>query len=572
MDTNVLYYGDNLEILRKYIPDESVDLIYIDPPFNSNQAYNVFLPESNGTLSQAQIRAFDDTWHWTDETRQTYSEIISKAPNDRIVKCIENFRDLLGDTNMMAYLTMMTPRLIELYRVLKPTGSFYLHCDPTASHYLKVLSDTVLGAQQFHSEIIWRRTNSHNKITRQYGPIHDVILFYTKTDEFVFHPGYQPYTKAYIEGRFKYHDKRGKYQHNYLTGPGVRYGESGELWRGFNPTTVGRHWAIPLSLRKFLPNEGEGMLTLEMLELLYSQDLIVFPKKGGGQPMYKQYMGDGVPYQDIWAYQPNTQGILFDSDECIDEDVKYLENEDERLGFQTQKPMGLLARIIRTSSNENDVVLDAFAGCGTTIAVAQHLKRRWIGIDITHLAIALIRHRLGDIEYKVKGVPVDISGAGALAKQNRLDFQSWALGLVNAKPKNPEMKKGSDAGIDGVIRLEDIDAKSGKPITHRIIIQVKSGKVSVRDIRDLWGVIEREQAIIGVLITLENPTKPMVMEADNAGYYERWGQKYPKIQIRTIEELFQNKGIEYPNLKNTNFKEQPKKIESTSEIQTEFAL
>ncbi len=231
-----------------------------------------------------------------------------------------------------------------------------------------------LGRGNFRSEIIWRRTNSHNSTTTQFGPIHDVIFFYTKTDDFVFHPGFRPYSSAYIEDRFKHFDERGRYQTNYLTGPGTRNGDSGKPWRRFDPTAAGRHWAIPKSLRPFLKNSGAGMNSQEQLETLYVQELILVPKKDGGQPMYKQYVGEGVAYQDIWAFQPNTSGVLFQSSECIDEDVKYLEDEAEKLGYPTQKPVGLLSRIIETSSNEGDVVLDPFCGCGTSARCGAKIK------------------------------------------------------------------------------------------------------------------------------------------------------------------------------------------------------
>ena len=289
----------------------------------------------------------------------------------------------------------MAIRLFEMKRLLKPTGSIYLHCDPTASHYLKLVMDSLFGKNMFRSEIIWRRSNAHSKTTRQYGPIHDTLLFYSKSRTCTFHSGTRPYTKAYIESRFTKEDERGRYQTNYLTGSGQRQGNSGEEWRGFNPTAVNRHWAIPRSLRPYLPNEGIGMSSREMLECLFEQGLIVFPRRQGGQPMYKQYIGDGVPYQDIWAYQPNTKGVLFESDEHIDQDVKWLENEPEKTGYPTQKPVGLLSRIIETSSNLDDIVLDPFCGCATACVAAEKLGRRqWIGIDISPDAEDITKLRL----------------------------------------------------------------------------------------------------------------------------------------------------------------------------------
>jgi DNA modification methylase len=423
---NLLFYGDNLDVLREHVGSGTIDLVYLDPPFNSNRSYNVIFAQQDTyqTPDAAQIQAFDDTWHWTPETDSQYQAAVSGGAPAKAADALVAMRTLLGENDAMAYLVNMTPRLIELHRVLKPTGSLYLHADPTMSHYLKMMGDAIFGPVNFRSEIIWRRSNAHNKVTRQYGPIHDTILFYSKGTDFTFHPGVRPYSKAYIEDRFKFHDERGRYQLNYLTGPGTRKGQSGAAWRGFDPTRAGRHWAIPASLRDFLPNRGAGMTTEAQLEALLDQDLIVFPKKVGGQPMYKQYVGPGVPYQDVWGYQPNTRGVLHESNEHIDEDVKWLEAEDEKLGFNTQKPVGLLTRILTTSSNPGDVVLDPFCGCGTTIEAAERLGRTWIGIDLTYIAVDLIAKRLlhtfGDditATYEVHGIPRDLRGAQALFKR-----------------------------------------------------------------------------------------------------------------------------------------------------------
>jgi hypothetical protein len=307
------------------------------------------------------------------------------------------------------------------------------------------------------------------------------------------------------------------------------------------------------------------MTTHEKLECLFRQGLIVFPKKPGGQPMYKQYMGEGVPYQDIWAYQPNTHGVLHGTDECIDEDVKYLESEQEKLGFQTQKPTGLLQRILITSSDEGDLVLDPFCGCGTTIEVAERLKRRWIGIDITRLAVALMKHRLNDafgssVSFKVVGEPVSVTEAEALAKEDPYQFQWWALGMVGARPV--EEKKGADKGIDGRLFFHD-EGGGGK--TKQIIFQVKAGHVTAAHVRDLRGVVEREKAQIGILITRHEPTLPMRTEAARAGFYDSpWGTKHARIQIVPVRCLFEPRPIDAPPLRQTNvtFKRAPRVRES----------
>lgn len=544
---NTLYYGDNLAVLREHIADGSVDLIYLDPPFKSNQNYNVLFKEQDGSRAASQIQAFEDTWRWDQAAAAAFEEGVTGGQT-RVSQALTAFRMMLGTNDMLAYLSMMALRLVELRRVLKPTGSIYLHCDPAASHYLKLLMDAVFQAGNFRSEIVWRRTNAHNKLAKQFGPIHDTILFYSKSESFVFHPGRRPYTKQYIEDRFTKHDELGRYQTNYLTGPGTRAGESGLPWRGFDPTSVGRHWAIPGSLREFLPDDYQSLTQHEQLEHLYEQDLIVFPRKEGGQPMYKQYIGQGVPYQDIWAYQANTSGVLFESDECIDEDVKYLEDEAEKLGYATQKPEGLLYRIIESSANEDAVVLDPFCGCGTAIAAAQAFGLKWVGIDLTHLAVSLMKQRLKDSfgieagkDYRVVGEPADISGARQLAKEDTYQFQWWALGLVGARPY--EKKKGSDRGIDGRLFWVE-DAQGGK--TQHLIISVKSGKTGPDHVRDLAGTINREQAAIGVLLSLNEPTKEMRAEAAAAGFYAAWGRQFSRLQLLTITDLLEGKRVEYP--------------------------
>ncbi len=549
---NTLYYGDNLPVLRDYLPDESVDLIYLDPPFNSRADYNVLFQDRSGADSPAQLKAFSDTWEWTQETERTFEEEIIGSPRmpPLVKEMMTGLRRWVGRNDMLSYLVMMTPRLVELRRVLKPTGSLYLHCDPTASHFLRLTLDVVFGRENFRSEIVWRRTSAHNNTTLQYGPIHDTILFYTKGRRFTFHPGTRPYARNYIESRFTRSDERGRYQLNYLTGPGQSGGASGQPWQDFDPTLRNRHWAIPRSLRPFLPNAGAGMNSQEQLDALLAQDLIVLPE-GAGPPMYKQYVGPGVPYQDIWAYQPNTQGVLHGTPECIDEDVKYLESAAEKLGYPTQKPVGLLERIINTSSNPGDVVLDPFCGCGTAVAAAQKLGRQWIGIDLTHLAVALLKNRLKDdfdleplTDYAIIGEPQDTGGARALWAQDPFQFQYWAVSLLGAQPRNNERRRGADGGIDGLIYFLD----GPRQAARKIVIQVKGGSVAVAQVRELAGVVEREKAAMGLFITLAAPTRPMTREALAAGFYtsELWQRDFPKIQIRTIAQLLTGQGFDLP--------------------------
>jgi len=522
--TNQLYYGDNLRVLREEIADESVDLIYLDPPFNSAANYNVLFREASGEQSAAQIMAFEDTWHWTHESEAAYQELVTEAP-ERLARLVEAMRQMLGTSDMMAYLVMMAPRLAELHRVLKPTGSVYLHCDPTASHYLKLLLDGVFAPQHFRSEIIWKRTSAHSTAKR-YGPIHDTILFYSKSDVFTWNPIYQAYDESYVETFFDQTDADGRHwKRSDLTGSGVRHGETGQPWRGIDVTAKGRHWGVPPSV----------------LDALDARGRIHWPQKEGGMPRLKQYPEDlpGVPLQDVWN------------------DIRPMHNmAKERLGYPTQKPEALLERIVNASSNEGDVVLDPFCGCGTTINVAERLRRRWVGIDITHLAVALIQSRLRDTfgtelsDYAVHGTPQDAASAEALALQDRYQFQWWALSLVGARPAQ-DKKKGKDTGIDGLIRFLE---REGEP-ARTIVVQVKSGKVSSRDIRDLVGVLDREKAVIGIFITLQPPTRDMLKEAVSAGFYKsQWGN-FPRLQILTVEDLLTGKETAlYPRMNAATFK------------------
>jgi len=517
---NTLYYGDNLDILKRYIPDESIDLIYLDPPFNSNQSYNILFKEHNGTDSAAQIKVFEDTWHWDQKAEETYREITKTAPQ-KVIELIEAIKDFLGRNDMMAYLVMMTIRLVELRRVLKNTGSIYLHCDPTASHYLKLVMDSIFGVKEFRNEIIWKRSAAHSDTKQgmnRCGRIHDTILFYTRSDEYKWNTLYTPYDEAYIKKYYRHIEKRTgrRYQLTDLTAnkPG---GDTLYEFMGVKPKS-GRIWAYSKENMYKMLKEGRIVQTAP-----------------GRMPRYKRYLDEmpGVPLQDIWI------------------DIRPIHSRaTERLGFPTQKPNTLLERIIKASSNEVSVVLDPFCGCGTTITVAEKLKRKWIGIDVTHLAISLMKHRLKDtfgdqVKYDVIGEPVDKRSADALAKQDRYQFEWWALGLVGARPADDDKKKGGDKGIDGIIYFHD-EPSGGK--AKKIIIQVKSGNISPSQIRDLKGVVERDKAQIGVFITLKKPTSGMIKEALEAGYYHSkyWNKDYPKIQILTVDELLAGKEIAYP--------------------------
>jgi site-specific DNA-methyltransferase (adenine-specific) len=471
----------------------------------------------------------------------------------------------LKENDMMAYLCMMAVRLIELHRVLKSTGSIYLHCDPTASHYLKLLMDSVFKPTNFRNEITWRRTATHGK-SRRFAPIHDTILFYTKTADYKWTFPRKPYMRQHVEKYFVRDEKGWKtaYYGNVLTGSGLRGGESGKPWRGFNPSAKNRHWAIPGIIVEDSGEDMAGLTQHQKLDRLLELGFITIIE-GEAWPMYEHRLKpeDGQNVPDIWAFQPYTDGTVFGTDRGIDEDVRWLSPQDqERLGYQTQKPQALLERIISASSDEGDIVLDPFCGCGTTIHAAHKLRRSWIGIDVTHLAISLIEKRLKDafpgIKYDVHGTPTDLEGAKALATQDKYQFQWWAVSLVDAVPFAGK-KKGADSGIDGLIYFKP----EGKA-TEKAIVSVKGGdNVGVGMIRDLAHVVEREKAKIGVFVTLVEPTGPMKTEAVKAGTYETAYGKYPKIQILTISELFSGKQPNIPLVDPSAFKKATKEVMET---------
>jgi site-specific DNA-methyltransferase (adenine-specific) len=524
MSPNHLYYGDNLDILQRYIATESIDLVYLDPPFNSNRSYNVLFKDESGAAADAQIAAFDDTWHWGEAAEDTYADLLTSGHSDA-AKMIEALLTVLGRNQMLAYLVMMTARLIELHRVLKPTGSLYLHCDPTASHYLKMILDTIFGVQNFQNEIIWKRTSSHNDAKRKYGDVSDTILFYAKSSSFLFNVQHAEYDPSYIENFYRHVEPDGRrYMSDNLVSPNPRPNLTYE-YKGFPPHRYG--WKVSLEKMEKLDREGR----------------LIFPSKPDGRIRIKKYLDEmpGVPVANVWTDIPPVQAQAA-----------------ERLGYPTQKPLALLERIISASSNPGDTILDPFAGCGTAVAAAQKLDRRWIGIDVTHLAITVQKRQLDRLYgltpgagYAVIGEPQDVASAKALALQGRHQFEYWAISLVGALPSSStgtsggraQGKKGGDRGIDGEIVLLE---PGNKP--KRVLVSVKSNEVvNPAMIRDLRGVIERENAAVGIFITLTEPTSGMLKEAFDAGHYAHpSGQRYPRLQILTIADLLTGKHPDLP--------------------------
>ncbi len=531
-DKNQLYYGDNLEVLQRYVKDESVDLVYLDPPFNSRQDYNVLFAEKDGSQSSSQIRAFEDTWEWNIDAQRSYEFIVEQG--GRVADALRAFKTFLFNSDMMAYLAMMAPRLVELRRVLKETGSIYLHCDPTASHYLKILMDAVFGPQFFGNEITWKRTFAHGNVGRNYGSVNDILLWYTKGPGYKWNQPFKALTPEQNAQKFPNVDPdERRWQSVTLRNPGVRPNLH-YPYKASNGVT-------------YQPHRNGWSCNRERMDKYDREKRLHFPSSPDGALRLKMYEDEskGERLQNLWDDIPPISA-----------------NAAERLGYPTQKPEALLERIIKASSNEGDLILDPFCGCGTTVQVAQRLNRRWIGIDITHLAIGLIKKRLSDTfgpeireRYEVVGEPTDYQGAAQLAEEDKYQFQWWALGQVGARPT--DQKKGADRGIDGRLYFHDDD--SGK--SKQIIFSVKAGGVSVPQIRDLVGVLTREKAEIGVFLTFEEPTKPMKKEAAEAGFYKSGpldGATYPRIQILTIQQILDGKQPEYAARRDATFKKAPR--------------
>jgi DNA modification methylase len=512
---NLLYYGDNLEILREHVKTESIDLVYLDPPFNSNRSYNVLFGEHHEATDQAQIEAFDDTWTWTPETDRLYFDLLNGGTPARVADTLAAMHEMLGEGDVLAYLVMMTPRLVELQRVLKATGSLYLHCDPTASHYLKIIMDSVFEAENFVNEIVWKRSDAKGDAgqgAKHYGRVNDVLLLYSKSDERTWNPQYTPLDPGYVDRFYRYADADGRrYKLDNMTGPGGAAKGNPQ----YEVMGVTRYWRYSKATMRRLIDEGRVVQT-----------------KPGTVPMYKRYLDEskGTPLTTNWS------------------DISFIRGwSKEKLGFPTQKPLKLLERIVSVSSNPGDVILDPFCGCGTAVVAAEELKRQWIGIDITYIAIDLMRRRLegafgSGVEFTIDGIPRDIPGAHALFDANPFDFERWAVSLVHGQPNE---KQVGDKGFDGVIRFP----LPGKGVLGKALVSVKGGQGIVRAyVQELAGALGEHRAEMGVLITLAKPTRGMTDAANHAGTYE-WpvnGQSYPKVQIITIEELLDGKRVDMP--------------------------
>lgn len=479
MKNRTLFFGDNLRVLREKFPYNEngyFDLIYLDPPFNSNRDYNVLYKEGLED-SPAQLHAFVDTWHWTKEAQEQFQDLVENRDYpQKVSDLMQGLEKLVGHNDMMAYLTMMTVRLIELRRVLKETGSIFLHCDPTASHYLKIVMDAIYGANNFRNEIVWCYTGNQQP-KDSFPKKHDILLFYAKSSKSKFKPLYEAYSEATIR-RYNHTDEDGrKYKMN-------NYG--GKMNKAYMKEEGKRtpdHWSIP------------------------------------------------------WV----------------------IPTSKESLGYPTQKPLLLLERVIASCTDEGDWILDPFGGCGTTVIAAEKMKRNWCIIDITTLAINLVKRRIEDVYPEIKdqmsvdGFPADDAGAKALFDHDPFEFEYWCCDLINARPAGDKAQgkmKGADRGIDGIISFPDRNERDGRTIDYRkLLIQVKGGHVGASQVRDLVGTVQREKAAGGIFISLDESTKPMQKDAVEAGSYtyNLTGQKYPVIQLITVKELLDGKRPDHPS-------------------------
>lgn len=526
---NTLYYGDCLDVMADW-PDNCVDLIYLDPPFNSNANYNILYGTS--ASRQAQLLAFEDTWSW-DASAVRRVEQLEKAIAHPAHRAIRGLRVLLDKTGMLAYLSYMAQRLAMMKRLLKPTGSLYLHCDPTASHYLKILLDEIIGKENFRNEISWRRLLGGKSDAGQFGRSSDRLLFYSSSSEFIFEPPrLQKHDEKVLDNWYNKSDERGVYASRPLTAAGSSGGDSGQPWRGLSPTG---HWTVPRILQHRYEQETGDLLqgtVRERLELLAQRGHIDF--SSSGLPSWRRYLEEARPprVHDLWA---------------DDEVLPIGRTSKERLGYPTQKPVALLERIVSASSQEGDIVLDPFCGCGTTIAAAHNLDRRWLGVDISPFAIKLIvKRRFPGMRIDTLGFPVDMEGAAELARENPFDFEKWAVDCISGMMPNTSQR--GDGGIDGRGTL----ILKPEKYSDLVLAQVKGGSYSIGQLRDFLHTLERDNAALGIFITLRalQGRQRQNAEAELAGVGELslGASTFPRAQLWSIEDWFADRLPQLPAL------------------------
>ena len=517
-DTDKLYYGDNLEVMRSHVPDESVDMIYLDPPFNSKTDYNLLFKDGN---DMAQVKAFEDKWTFNGTAYSAYHDLMKTPVSD----VMQGLKKILDDGSTMAYLCIMTERLLEMHRVLKPTGSIFLHCDPTASHYLKVVMDAIFGQGNFRNEIVWRR--SRNKgTTRKLAAVHDSILFYVKGEPATFNRIVAEHDSGYVEKHYKKKDAGGNYQAVALTGPGKTGGESGMPWRGVDPSKSGRHWAAPREFPPHMekPGEYDGLSVHKKLDMLDKHGLILWPEKENGMPRFKRYLYGGTAITDV----------IVDVNPLSPKSPEYLR-------FQTQKPRALISRFIEMSTNKGEVVMDPFCGCGTTVVAAAALSRQFIGIDASVEATGLVQRRIKEahnLDVEIEGLPYTIQQAEELGATDGQEFQRWIISKMPGFHPNP--KQSGDGGIDGSAKVFFRDDY------RTVICSVKGGRnLNPAMLRELVGTVKKEDAEFGVLVTVHPPPKRWYAGARTEGVVSDGMVEYPRIQIYTVRDMFDGR---MPNL------------------------
>ena len=513
--SNALYYGDCLEWMRRW-DAETVDLIYPDPPFNSNADYNTLYAADGG--GDAQFRAFTDTWTWDDAAADRLSAYLG-ALGRPAHPAVMGLYKMLGECGMLAYLTYMAERLEQCRRLLKPTGSIYYHCDPTASHYIKALMDAVFGHRSFRNEIVWKRTNTHNDARHQFPDTSDVLLFYANASA-GFARTIVPHDPEYVRSKYRFDDGdgRGLYQLDNMTSPKPR-GNMMYDWLG---------WPHPKNGWRY---------QLETMQKLHDERRIYYPTTSDGgpdhskRPRLKRYLAEqsGVVLGSVWTDIPPLNS-----------------RARERLGYPTQKPTKLLRRVVEASSNPGDLVLDPFCGCGTTIDAARSLDRRWAGIDISSFAVDVMLERLGDRTVAVYGIPHDLRSARRLARDDAFGFETWAINRLAGFV--PNTKQVADGGIDGratlAIKPDDWDSTLA-------LAQVKSGKHSASMLRDFCGVTDKTKAAVGCYITL-TPVNTDAARSDAAGMGKITvtAEPYRRMNLWSIADHFDDRRPHLPQMNN----------------------
>lgn len=533
---NELIYGDNLDVMRG-MKSASVDLIYLDPPFNSDRTYNLIYKQLTGLPLPEQEEAFVDTWNLDPEKEQMIRDLpfeLRKYDYDAdVVNFWMTWMNALRHSQkpLLAYLVHMTYRLLEMKRILKPTGSIFLHCDNTASHYIKVMMDNIFGASNFKNEIIWKRQSAHSDAKKKFSVVNDTILFYSNGKKAKFQPQYGAHDPGYVDKfyRFDDGDGRGRYRLGDMSAP------KGGGMSAINKTTGKPNgWHI---YKGFEPPSTGWRYSPETMSRLDREGRIHFPRHKNGEFDHSKRLA-------LKRYLDEQNGSIITN---VWTDIPPLGAEGEALGYPTQKPIALLDRIIRATTDEGQVVFDPFCGCGTSIYAAHLSNRRWIGCDIAVLSIRIIRDvlekRYGLKEnehYQVRGIPRSVDGAQELFNRDPRQFEHWAVEIVGGFATK---RHSGDRGIDGRIYFEE-----GKTLKS-MLLSVKGGNhITPAFVRDLRGTLDREEgAQLGGLILLKDPTKGMLAEAASAGMYDYNGVDYPRLQIRTIEDLLAGRGFITPS-------------------------